>query len=170
MISAVATLVLLSFLPLTDSARITFSDGGNYTISTSSTDTNIFVLNSTSLTLSSEDTYTVAAPSSTDDGESAIRVENAHLYAYGGKISGAANIGGSGVTITTDKDRDSTSYAVFEDGVEIVGGSAGRESTTQGGNAVQILQLGAQVGIFCLQMVVHHCITFVFLLLLAYNL
>lgn len=74
------------------------------------------------------------------------------------------------MTITTDKDRDSTSYAVFEDGVEIVGGSAGRESTTQGGNAVQILQLGAQVGIFCLQMVVHHCITFVFLFLLVYNL
>ena len=58
---------------------------------------------------------------------------------------GAPSIGGTGVTITTDKDRDSKSYATFEDGVEIVGGNAGRESTTQGGHAVSVLQMGAEV-------------------------
>lgn len=140
---SVALLFLILTLP-SDSARLTFSDGGNYTISTSYDETNIFVLNSTSLTLT-QDTYTINAPASTDNGESAIRVENSQLYASGGIITGASQIGGSGVTITTDKDRDSTSFAVFEDGVEIVGGSAGRESTTRGGNAVQILQQGARV-------------------------
>jgi hypothetical protein len=136
--------LLLSLFPLTNSARLTFSDGGNYTISSNYDETNIFVLNSTSLTLSS-DAYSINAPSSTDDGESAIRVENAYLHVNGGKITGAANIGGSGVTITTDKDRDSKSYATFEDGVEIIGGSAGREHTTKGGDAVQIIQQGAEV-------------------------
>lgn len=143
-----AATLLLSLLPLTNSARLTFSDGGNYTISSNYDDTNIFVLNSTSLTLS-PDAYAINAPSSTDDGESAIRVENAYLYVHGGQIAGAANIGGSGVTVTTDKDRDSKSYATFEDGVEIIGGSAGRESTTKGGDAVQIIQQGAEVCFIC---------------------
>lgn len=34
--------------------------------------------------------------------------------------------------------------------MEIVGGSAGRESTTQGGHAVSVLQMGAEV---CLEYV-----------------
>ena len=140
-----AITLLLLFVPPADSARLTFSDGGNYTISTSFQDTNIFVLNSTSLTLAPDNNYAINAPASTDDGESAIRVENSQLYASGGIITGAAQIGGSGVTITTDKVRGSTSFAVFEEGVEVIGGGAGRESTTQGGNAVQILQQGAQV-------------------------
>lgn len=53
------------------------------------------------------------------------------------------------MTVTTDKDRDSKSYATFEDGVEIIGGSAGRESTTKGGDAVQIIQQGAEVCFIC---------------------
>jgi hypothetical protein len=144
-----ATFIFLSLIHLTASSRLTFSDGGNYTISSNYEDINIFVLNSTSLTLSSDTSYAINAPPSTDDGESVIRIENALLYANGGKIVGASGIGGSGVTITTDKDRDSKSYAIFEAGVEIIGGSASRESTTQGGNAVQIIQLGAEVCSFC---------------------
>ena len=146
-----APLFLLPFLlSLTNSARVTFSDGGNYTISSDYQDANIVVLASTSLTLLSQDAndnsgYTISAPSSTDDGESAIRIENSFLNAYGGTIVGAPSIGGTGVTITTGKDRDSKSYATFEDGVEIVGGNAGRESTTQGGHAVSVLQMGAEV-------------------------
>jgi len=148
MISITASLLLLPFLHLSNSARLIFSDGDNYTIGSNYEDTNIFVLNSTSLTLASDATYIINAPSSTDDGEIAIRVENAYLYAHGGKIIGSAGIGGTGVTITTDKDRNSKSYAIFEEGVEIVGGSAGRESTTQGGNAVAIIQRGAEVCLF----------------------
>lgn len=139
-----SSLLLIGLLPLTKSSRLTFSDGGNYTISSNYNDINVFVLNSTSLTLSDAE-YTIVAPPSTDDGESAIRVQNSYLYAKGGKVIGAAVIGGSGVTITTNKERDSKSYATFEAGVEIVGGSATRQSTTQGGNAVQIIQMGSEV-------------------------
>ena len=162
-----SSLLLLSILPLTESSRLTFSDGGNYTISSDYNDINIFVLNSTSLTLS-DAAYTIIAPSSTDDGESAIRVENSHLYAKGGKVVGAAVIGGAGVTITTDKDRDSESYATFEAGVEIVGGSATRRSTTQGGNAVQIIQMGAQVW-FCYDKVAVFCVCVASLSSFAYT-
>jgi hypothetical protein len=134
---------LLKLNSVHSSSRVNFTDGGNHTITSDYEDANIYVLNKTSLTFNSG--YFITAPSSTDYGEEAIRVQDSFFYAQSGVIVGAAGIGGTGVTITTNKERGSTSYATFETGIEVYGGSAGREHTTKGGNAVQILQMGSEV-------------------------
>ena len=84
------------------------------------------------------------APPNGDDGDDAIRVEDAIFYGIQGVISGGLGVGGSGVTITTNRDSGVTSHASFEPGVEVYGGNAVRETTTRGGDAVQVLHDGSE--------------------------
>ncbi|KAL7517945.1 hypothetical protein ACHAWX_002818, partial [Stephanocyclus meneghinianus] len=136
--------LLLSLLLLsTTSLPISYSDGKSHTITQNYTDTNVFLRNGTTLTLTAHSV--ISAPPSSSDAEEAIRVENAVFIGRGGVIVGGELVGGAGVTVTTDKERDSVSMATFEKGIQVYGGSAGREYTTRGGNAVQILQVGAEV-------------------------
>ncbi|KAL3787522.1 hypothetical protein HJC23_013731 [Cyclotella cryptica] len=138
-------LLLLSHLLLsTNSLPLTFSDGNNHTITQNYTNTNVFLLNGTTLLLAQHATI-ISAPPSSSDAEEAIRVENSIFIGQGGIIVGGEGVGGTGVTVTTNKESDQVSSATFEGGIEVYGGSAGRESTTRGGNAVQILQVGSEV-------------------------
>eukprot|EP00581_Thalassiosira_minuscula_P018961 CAMPEP_0183722012 /NCGR_PEP_ID=MMETSP0737-20130205/14093_1 /TAXON_ID=385413 /ORGANISM="Thalassiosira miniscula, Strain CCMP1093" /LENGTH=310 /DNA_ID=CAMNT_0025952097 /DNA_START=373 /DNA_END=1306 /DNA_ORIENTATION=+ len=106
---------------------------------------NIFVVNGTKLTLQSG---SITAPDSGGDGEDAVRVVNADFHAISGKISGGQGVGGTGVTITTERNSEyPNGTATFEAGVEVYGGDAVRETTTQGGDAIQVLQGGSTVTI-----------------------
>eukprot|EP00580_Thalassiosira_gravida_P006553 CAMPEP_0201633034 /NCGR_PEP_ID=MMETSP0493-20130528/6468_1 /ASSEMBLY_ACC=CAM_ASM_000838 /TAXON_ID=420259 /ORGANISM="Thalassiosira gravida, Strain GMp14c1" /LENGTH=309 /DNA_ID=CAMNT_0048104671 /DNA_START=49 /DNA_END=978 /DNA_ORIENTATION=+ len=103
---------------------------------------NIFVVNGTTLTL---ENGSIIAPDSGDDGESAVRIEDANFVAIEGIISGGMGVGGTGVTISTTRDSDyPPGIATFEAGVEVYGGDATRDETTKGGDAVQVLQSGSK--------------------------
>jgi len=102
---------------------------------------NIFIVNGTTVSLENR---SITAPDSGDDGEDAVRVEDATFHAISGKISGGLGVGGTGVTISTTRDSDHPpGTATFEAGVEVDGGDATREKTTKGGDAVQVLQSGS---------------------------
>lgn len=122
--------------------RVYFNDTGIHVIEQDYENHNIFVLDGTTLTL--DGGQSIKAPSSSDDGEDAIRVEDASFNATRGKIYGGLGVGGSGVTISTTRDSIYPSTAIFEAGVEIFGGDATRERTTKGGDAVQVLQSGSK--------------------------
>lgn len=99
---------------------------------------NIFIVNGTNVSLEGG---SITAPESGDDGEDAVRVEDATFHAKTGKISGGLGLGGTGVTISTTRDSDyPPGTAIFEAGVEVYGGDATRDETTKGGDAVQVLQ------------------------------
>ena len=102
---------------------------------------NIFIVNGTTVTL---DGYTITAPSKNDDGEDAVRVEDATFIAKDGIIWGGLGVGGSGVTVSTTRNSDyPPGVATFDAGMEVYGGDATRERTSKGGDAVQILQSGS---------------------------
>mmetsp|Transcript_10958 Transcript_10958/g.20041 ORF Transcript_10958/g.20041 Transcript_10958/m.20041 type:complete len:287 (-) Transcript_10958:3679-4539(-) len=138
--------LLLSIIPSVKGERLWFSgpearviDGQNYDAH------NIFVVNGTTLTLLNG---AIVAPDSGDDGEDAVRIDDATFIALNGKISGGLGMGGTGVTISTTRDSDyPPGTATFEAGVEVYGGDATRESTTKGGDAVQVLQAGSKATI-----------------------
>jgi hypothetical protein len=144
--SAITLLFLSLLLPSTTSLPISFSDGKNHKITQNYTNTNVFLRNGTTVTLTAHSV--ISAPASSSDAEEAIRVENAIFVGRDGVIVGGEGVGGAGVTVTTDKERGRVSVATFEEGLQVYGGSAGRESTTRGGNAVQILLVGAEVSVF----------------------
>ena len=60
-----------------------------------------------------------------------------------GTIIGGANFGGSGVTLSTSRDAEQGATALFG-GMTVYGGDAARNETTQGGDAVQVLQSGSK--------------------------
>mmetsp|Transcript_19181 Transcript_19181/g.40179 ORF Transcript_19181/g.40179 Transcript_19181/m.40179 type:complete len:279 (-) Transcript_19181:148-984(-) len=102
---------------------------------------NIFVVNGTTLTLKNG---SIIAPDSGDDGESAVRIDDANFVAIEGTILGGMGVGGTGVTISTKRDSDYPGIATFEAGVEVYGGDATRDETTKGGDAVQVLHSGSK--------------------------
>ena len=104
---------------------------------------NIFIVNGTTVTLEG---FTITAPSKNDDGEDAVRVEDATFIANGGILWGGLGVGGSGVTVSTTRNSDyPPGVATFEAGMEVYGGDATRERTSKGGDAVQILQSGSLI-------------------------
>jgi len=122
-------------------ARVLYTDGGAHVIEEDYEAHNIFIVNGTTVSL---ENGSITAPDTGDDGEDAVRVEDATFQAISGKISGGLGIAGTGVTISTTRDSDHPpGSAIFEAGVEVYGGDATREKTTKGGDAVQILQSGS---------------------------
>ena len=105
-------------------------------------DHNIFIVNGTVVSLYNG--YAIAAPPKSDDGEDAVRVEDATFIANNGTIKGGTEIGGSGVTISSTRGSDISGIATFNAGVEVYGGDATRVDTTKAGDAVQILQSGSK--------------------------
>ena len=103
---------------------------------------NIFISSGSTLQLTNG--ATITAPSSVDDGESAIRIDDASFIGVNGTIIGGANFGGSGVTLSTSRDAKQGATALFGDGMTVYGGDAARNETTQGGDAVQVLQSGSK--------------------------
>jgi len=77
-----------------------------------------------------------------DDGESAVRIDDATFIAVNGTIVGGADFGGIGVTISSS--RDDTAEASFGSGMAVYGGDAARNKTTQGGDAVQVIHAGSK--------------------------
>lgn len=124
--------------------RVWFGDSKDaHVIDQDYEDHNIFVVNGTTVSL--ENGSVITAPDNGDDGEDAIRVEDAIFHAKSGTISGGLGVGGTGVTISTTRDSDySSGEATFEEGVVVYGGDATRERTTKGGDAVQVLQAGSK--------------------------
>jgi len=62
-----------------------------------------------------------------------------------GTIIGGANFGGIGVTISSSRDNPyGSSNASFGAGMAVYGGDAARSETTQGGDAVQVIQSGSR--------------------------
>ncbi|KAL7525665.1 hypothetical protein ACHAWF_001460 [Thalassiosira exigua] len=123
--------------------RVWFSDtGGVHVIDQIYDSHNIFIANGTEVSL---ENGSVTAPDSGDDGEDAIRVEDATFHAISGEIRGGLGIGGTGVTISTTRNSDfPPGNATFEAGIEVYGGDATRDDTTKGGDAVQVLQSGSE--------------------------
>ena len=122
--------------------RVIYDDTGIHVIDQDYTSHNIIITNGTIVTLENE--YTIIAPDTSDDGEEAVRVEDATFHAKSGVIKGGLGIGGTGVTISTTRDSEYVGSVTFEDGIEVYGGDAVRERTTQGGDAVQVLQSGSK--------------------------
>mmetsp|Transcript_33965 Transcript_33965/g.69226 ORF Transcript_33965/g.69226 Transcript_33965/m.69226 type:complete len:280 (+) Transcript_33965:74-913(+) len=84
----------------------------------------------------------ITGPSSVDDGESAVRIDDATFIAVNGTIVGGADFGGIGVTISSS--RDDNAEASFGTGMAVYGGDAARNKTTQGGDAVQVIHAGSK--------------------------
>lgn len=125
--------------------RVWFSDTDGYVIEQNYDAHNIFIVNGTTVTLESGN---IKAPDSSDNGEDAVRVEDASFHAKKGIISGGLGVGGTGVTISTTRDSEyPAGTATFEAGVEVYGGDATRGKTTKGGDAIQVLQAGSSVTI-----------------------
>mmetsp|Transcript_31327 Transcript_31327/g.66673 ORF Transcript_31327/g.66673 Transcript_31327/m.66673 type:complete len:288 (+) Transcript_31327:68-931(+) len=144
MLIVIPLTLLLLITPSVKGERVWFGDSKNFHVIEGKDYNahNIFVANGTTLTLESG---TIVAPESGDDGESAIRVDDATFIAKKGKISGGLGVGGTGVTISTTRDSEyPPGSATFEAGVEVYGGDATRERTTKGGDAVQVLQAGSR--------------------------
>ncbi|EJK68753.1 hypothetical protein THAOC_10039 [Thalassiosira oceanica] len=97
---------------------------------------NVEILNGTTLTL---DGYSIVAPANNIAGDDAVRVQDATFIAKRGVIKGGLGVGGSGVTVTSTRDSREGGTAVFEEGVVVYGGDATRNETTQGGDAITIL-------------------------------
>ena len=136
----VATLILLVITSV-HGERVWFKDMGNHAIEKDYEAHNIFIVNGTTVSLES---WAITAPESNDDGEDAVRVEDATFHAKSGTIAGGHGVGGTGVTISTTRDSDHPpGTATFEAGVEVTGGAATRVETTQGGDAVQVIQRGS---------------------------
>ncbi|KAL7543084.1 hypothetical protein ACHAXR_013038 [Thalassiosira sp. AJA248-18] len=141
---SVAVLLLFVILASVQGERVWFSDTDEVRVIDQDYEShNVFVVNGTTVSL---ENGSITAPDSGDDGEDAVRVVDATFHGISGKISGGLGLGGTGVTITTTRDSDEypPGTATFEAGVEVYGGDATREKTTQGGNAVQILQSGSK--------------------------
>jgi len=141
--SMILTLLLL-MISWVSGDRVWFSDNTDtqLVIDQDYNDHNIFIVNGTTVSL--DNGYAITAPSKTDDGEDAIRVEDATFIANNGTIKGGVEIGGTGVTISTTRGSDISGSATFNDGVEVYGGDATRVDTTKAGDAVQILQSGSK--------------------------
>ena len=139
----IATVLLSAFLSAAQGERVWYSETGTSNdISQDYESHNIFVVNGTTLTL--DNGYKVTAPASSDDGEDAIRVTDATFIGNSGTISGGLGVGGTGVTLDTSRDSEySPASATFEKDIVVSGGDATREGTTQGGDAVAILQGGS---------------------------
>eukprot|EP00984_Skeletonema_dohrnii_P026228 scaffold15554_cov155-Skeletonema_dohrnii-CCMP3373.AAC.2 len=101
---------------------------------------NIFISGGSTLQLLNG--ASITAPSSVDDGESAVRIDDATFIAVNGTIIGGAGFGGIGVTISSS--RDFTAEASFGTGMAVYGGDAARNKTTQGGDAVQVIHAGSK--------------------------
>lgn len=128
-------------LSTTHGIRLYYNDSATHTLTSSSyPSTNIFLSSDTTLELPNG--ATITAPSNGDDGGSAIRIDDATFIGVNGTIIGGANFGGAGITISSS--RDSTAEASFGPGMTIYGGDAARNETTQGGDAVQVLQAGSR--------------------------
>lgn len=125
-----------------EAEEVYFNDGGKYNTSQTYPSHNIFVMNGTTLSL--VEGHLVTAPPDGKSGEDAIRVEDSTFYAKSGSIYGGLGVGGSGVTVTTNRNSGFQGKAVFEAGVEVYGGDAIRQTTTKGGDAVQILHDGSE--------------------------
>lgn len=96
------------------------------------------------------DGYSIVAPDNNIAGDDAVRVQDATFLAKRGVIKGGLGVGGSGVTVTSTRDRNDSidgGTAIFEDGVEVYGGDAMRNETTQGGDAITILNEDSTVTI-----------------------
>ena len=135
--------LLLLMISWVSGDRVWFSDNTDtqLVIDQDYNDHNIFIVNGTIVTMNDG---AITAPSKTDDGEDAIRVEDATFIANNGTIKGGVEIGGTGVTISTTRGSDTPGSATFNDGVEVYGGDATRVDTTKAGDAVQILQSGSR--------------------------
>lgn len=141
MMAAVVLLLLLSMISLSGGERVWFGPNDSV-INQSYENHNIFIVNGTTVTLAPG--YSITGPRSSDDGEDAVRVEDATFIANGGVIRGGFGIGGTGVTISTKRDSEyGPGKATFQAGVEVYGGDATMEKTTRGGDAVQIIQDGS---------------------------
>jgi hypothetical protein len=144
----VLLVVLLSaayLTPSTNALRLYFNDSSTHQLdSTTTYDAhNIFVSSGSTLELING--AFITAPSSVDDGESAIRVDDAKFIGVNGTIIGGASVGGVGVTISTSRDSEfGGADASFGSGMTVYGGDAARKETTQGGDAVQVLQSGSK--------------------------
>lgn len=134
-----ATLLLFPIiLSSVQGERVWFQDEQSHQIDRDYEAHNIFIVNGTNVSLESG---SITAPESGDDGEDAVRVEDATFHAKNGKIFGGLGLGGTGVTISTTRNSDyPPGTAIFEAGVEVYGGDATRDETTKGGDAVQVLQ------------------------------
>jgi len=125
----------------TNAIRLYFNDSATHTLqNTSYPAHNIFI--SAGSTLQLTNGASITAPSSVDDGESAIRIDDASFIGVNGTIIGGANFGGIGVTISSS--RDVGAEALFGSGMTVYGGDAARKETTQGGDAVQVIQSGSR--------------------------
>ena len=135
--------LLLLMISWVSGDRVWFSDNtdAQLVIDQDYNDHNIFIVNGTTVSL---DGYAITAPKKSDDGEDAIRVEDATFIANNGTIKGGVEIGGTGVTISTTRGSDTPGIATFNDRVEVYGGDATRVDTTKAGDAVQILQSGSK--------------------------
>eukprot|EP00970_Alexandrium_tamarense_P007236 scaffold1289_cov188-Alexandrium_tamarense.AAC.10 len=140
------TLLLLLAILGTRAERIYFDDGEFHSTTQDYESHNLFILNGTTLSL--VDNHSITAPPSSGDGEDAIRVEDANFSAYGGVITGGLGVGGAGVTVTTNRDSGFVSTATFEWPVQVNGGDAIRETTTKGGDAIQVLHEGSMAIIY----------------------
>ncbi|KAL7454128.1 hypothetical protein ACHAWC_005770 [Mediolabrus comicus] len=151
--NTMASLLLLSAAVLltsttnaapSSSSRIYYNDtlgeGSTHDLTTD-INHNIVVSSGVTLTLTSD--ATITAPSSVDNGESAIRIEDAIFVGVNGTIRGGANFGGVGVTLTTTRNSNTPATALFDTAIRVYGGDASRNETTQGGDAIQILQSGS---------------------------
>ena len=97
------------------------------------------LVSGTTLTL---DGYSITAPANNIAGDDAVRVQDATFIAKRGVIKGGLGVGGSGVTVTSTRDRNDSidgGTAIFEEGVVVYGGDATRNETTQGGDAITIM-------------------------------
>jgi len=135
--------LLLSMISWVSGDRVWFNDNTDtqLDIDQDYNDHNVFIVNGTTVTMNDG---AITAPSKTDDGEDAIRVEDATFIANNGTIKGGIEIGGTGVTISTTRGSDTPGIATFNDGVVVYGGDATRVDTTKAGDAVQILQSGSR--------------------------
>lgn len=132
--------------PTSFGERVWFGDTGSEVSIEEDYDAhNIFVVNGTTLSLRGG---SITAPDTGDDGEDAVRVEDATFNAINGTISGGLGVGGSAVTVSTTRDSGyPPGTATFSGGVELYGGDATRERTSRGGDALQVLQAGSLVTI-----------------------
>ena len=129
----VALLSAAHLAPSTNAIRLYFNDSATHQLDNNNSSYhahNIFVSSGSTLELIG---ISITAPSSVDDGESAIRVDDAIFLGGSGTITGGANFGGVGVTISTSRNsKFNGAYASFSDGMTVYGGDAARNETTQG--------------------------------------
>mmetsp|Transcript_12175 Transcript_12175/g.17508 ORF Transcript_12175/g.17508 Transcript_12175/m.17508 type:complete len:288 (-) Transcript_12175:108-971(-) len=141
----VASLLLFLATSSTSTAiRLYFNDDSNSASLQNSSypSHNIFISNGATLQLTNG--ASITAPASVDDGESAIRIDDASFIGVNGTITGGANFGGIGVTISSSRDGRQTAQASFGAAMAVYGGDAARKETTQGGDAVQVIQSGSR--------------------------